>query len=98
MRKKDMDEEHGTEFESGQRPMIGSMFKFISDWVGGDGRQPPAFRPRRNATERDHGTVIEMQALVEEGTGEVNEKIVYWRKITNIDAFLEQVCNTFELF
>ena len=71
-------------FESGkENPMFGSIFKFVSDWVGGETRQPPPFRAQ--AAE----TIIEMQPLVEAAADE--KFICEWKKITHVDAFLEQV-------
>lgn len=98
--------------ESG--PMIGSMIRFVSDWVGGGdyAQQPPPFRTRRSggdgggtyevAPDDDgvgSGMVIEMKNLGDTtssntGTrGESGEKMALeeWKRIGNIDTFLEQV-------
>lgn len=77
------------------RPMIGSIVKFVSDWMGGEGRQPPPFRPRR-----DEG-VMEMQPLVQESRGPFRDLVSddgmkAWRDIRNVDAFLEQVYAYYE--
>lgn len=79
----------------GSRPMIGSILRFVSDWVGNDARQPPPFRMRRE--EESPETVIEMQSLIERQDGDPNEDrqvqraLREWKQNTNVDAFLEQV-------
>lgn len=77
--------------------MISSFFRFVSDWAGGgDPRQPPPFRPQREVDSEE--TVIEMENLVDKpvdhssSSDKTKEQALReWKRITNVDVFLEQV-------
>jgi hypothetical protein len=81
--------------------MIGSIMRFVSDWTsGGGGVQPPPFRPQQEEREE---TVIEMQNLLGREDDEPNKQdesadlaIQEWKRITNVDVFLEQVFLTIQ--
>lgn len=74
------------------RPVVGSLFRFVSDWVGGEARQPPPFRPHRDL---EDPAVIEMQPLVgpaSQGKSlQTQRALQEWKGIRNLDAFLEAV-------
>lgn len=82
----------------GSRPLMGSIYRYISDWVGADSRQPPPFRPPTNAEDSIPEAIIEMQHLVhQEDRGldankhEGYDKALHdWTLVHNIDTFLEQ--------
>ena len=78
--------------EGGNDPAIGSIMRFVSDWVSGEQAQS------HRTTDQQGETAIEMQNLLPThtgGTGKQNEShdlaVREWKRITNVDAFLEQV-------
>ncbi|PJF17043.1 hypothetical protein PSACC_03141, partial [Paramicrosporidium saccamoebae] len=84
--------------EDESRPMIGSILRFVSDWVGADARQPPPFRMSPDDEHETPTAVIEMQHLVERPDEEDNDPereraLREWKQIGNVDTFLEQAGN-----